>query len=992
MLPHKLRLKNFLSYQELQLDFSGLHIAGIWGANGAGKSALLESIAWVIWGYSRVSNEDHLIFFGATTVKVEFIFQFGSDLFRVMRSRTRGGGLGLEWQVRVDNHWQSLTAKTVKLTQQLIISTLKMDYDTFINSAYLRQGKADEFMLKRPSDRKQILAEILNLSSYEELAERAKELARTCKASAIVRAQQIQQLQYEIQQAQQLLPQLAQIEARRQELLSAEQHDRQLWQTLQELQQELAWYNQQRQALAVDISNLQQQIKQSQSQLDNLSQILAQEHSINRRYQEYQQTSQQEHQLSEKQTKYYQLLHQSQALKNFIDKQRQELQIYLRQYHTQIEQLQHQQKDLQNLLNKAPEISIGLEKLHSARSHLENLERLQAQASPLLQRRQTLLLELGKEQAKITAQLEEFGRQQQKYLHKAQKMQALEHQNHAISEQISILKKKQTYQQRVYEKGLERRDFLERIKAHLEACQQRQTKLDLQAQALHSGEISVCPLCDRPLDLSHLAQLNQQIEDEQKQLHEEMWVLKEQQATSECEINVLRTEYKNLHTELQQLPDLLKQSGAITAELEAHYTALAQQQQIAEEKNKLEQELADQQFGLDLRHELSLIEQSLAKLNYDDKDLALARADCDRWRWAEIKQAELKNVRRQAEQIHAKYKELQIHIQQISDRLSHDHIAPPQQQELEQLERALKKLAYDPQLHQELQELQKQLTPALLEYQDLRHAQTNYPFLRQQIDQWQEQLQQLTAQSQALNDRAQSHQQQLDQYPSATELETRINDRRQQLDKLMVEIGHLQQLQIRQTHNQQQTILLQQQLENLQYRQQLAEKLQIAYGKNGIQALTIENVLPQLEAEANRLLGQLSDRQLTLRFITQKANRKQDKMIDTLDIEVADLRGTRPYETYSGGEAFRINFAIRLALARILTQRKGCTLQTLIIDEGFGSQDREGCDRLLSALNAIASEFACILVVTHMPHLKEAFSTVLEVIKTATGSVVYRHE
>ena len=79
---------------------------------------------------------------------------------------------------------------------------------------------------------------------------------------------------------------------------------------------------------------------------------------------------------------------------------------------------------------------------------------------------------------------------------------------------------------------------------------------------------------------------------------------------------------------------------------------------------------------------------------------------------------------------------------------------------------------------------------------------------------------------------------------------------------------------------------------------------------------------------------------------------------------------------------------MRLALSRVLAQRKGSTLQTLIIDEGFGSQDQLGCDRLVSAINAIAPDFECILVITHMPQMKEAFNTLIEVSKDEEGSTV----
>ncbi len=75
-------------------------------------------------------------------------------------------------------------------------------------------------------------------------------------------------------------------------------------------------------------------------------------------------------------------------------------------------------------------------------------------------------------------------------------------------------------------------------------------------------------------------------------------------------------------------------------------------------------------------------------------------------------------------------------------------------------------------------------------------------------------------------------------------------------------------------------------------------------------------------------------------------------------------------------------------MAKLLAQRAGAALQLLIVDEGFGTQDTEGCDRLIAAINAIAqskrrpwriaSDFACILTVTHMPHLKEALIGISE--------------
>ncbi|GAB4428208.1 MAG: hypothetical protein Kow002_17110 [Anaerolineales bacterium] len=166
--------------------------------------------------------------------------------------------------------------------------------------------------------------------------------------------------------------------------------------------------------------------------------------------------------------------------------------------------------------------------------------------------------------------------------------------------------------------------------------------------------------------------------------------------------------------------------------------------------------------------------------------------------------------------------------------------------------------------------------------------------------------------------------------------------------------------------------------------------LERAFGKNGVPALLIEQALPQIETRANELLDRLSDGGMSIRFVTQAEykDKKRDDLKETLDIQISDGAGVRDYEMYSGGEAFRVNFAVRLALSEMLAQRKGARLQTLVIDEGFGSQDVQGRQRLIEAINLVKGDFAKILVITHLDELKDAFPTRIEVEKTAQGSVV----
>jgi exonuclease SbcC len=166
--------------------------------------------------------------------------------------------------------------------------------------------------------------------------------------------------------------------------------------------------------------------------------------------------------------------------------------------------------------------------------------------------------------------------------------------------------------------------------------------------------------------------------------------------------------------------------------------------------------------------------------------------------------------------------------------------------------------------------------------------------------------------------------------------------------------------------------------------------LERAFSKDGVPALLIEQALPEIEMKANEILGRLSEDSMRLHFETQAKykDEKRKDLRETLEIQVSDGAGLRDYEMYSGGEAFRVNFAIRLALSEVLAQRKGARLQMLVIDEGFGSQDALGRQRLIQAINAVKEDFAKILVITHLEELKDVFPTRIEVEKTENGSRV----
>ena len=173
---------------------------------------------------------------------------------------------------------------------------------------------------------------------------------------------------------------------------------------------------------------------------------------------------------------------------------------------------------------------------------------------------------------------------------------------------------------------------------------------------------------------------------------------------------------------------------------------------------------------------------------------------------------------------------------------------------------------------------------------------------------------------------------------------------------------------------------LRQDLQGTQRQAWIYQQLDKAFGKDGIQALIIENAVPQIAEEANAILARLTDNRIQVSFESLR-DLKKGGTRETLDVKIADEVGERSYHLYSGGEAFRTNFALRIALSKVLAMRSGTRLHTLFIDEGFGTQDEQGLEQLIEAIQKISEDFKKVLIVTHLDQLKAAFPVQIEVAK-----------
>jgi len=336
----------------------------------------------------------------------------------------------------------------------------------------------------------------------------------------------------------------------------------------------------------------------------------------------------------------------------------------------------------------------------------------------------------------------------------------------------------------------------------------------------------------------------------------------------------------------------------------------------------------------------------------------------------------------------------QSRLQSLEEQLRIQAYARPQQEELSQLDAELARLGYEAAAHDEVRQSEQTLRFAEDENRRLELARASLAPLERELQGLESELTDrrvaLARQESDLEKLMADFAEAESGLPDPAEAERRLFEVQEQENLIHQQIG---------AARQRVTVLddLRTRLTELEEtRQDLAmgigrhRMLERSFGKDGVPALLIEQALPEVETRANEILDRLSDGQMSIRFRTQSGykDKKREDLRETLDIQISDGAGPRDYEMYSGGEAFRVNFAIRLALSQVLAARKGARLQTLVIDEGFSSQDVQGRQRLIEAINLVKNDFEKVLLITHLDELKDAFPARIEVEKTERGSVV----
>lgn len=178
MRPLALTIEGFTCFKDRQgpIDFEPLDLFAIAGPTGAGKSSILDAMIFALYGkVPRMGGKGltELISLGRDRMAVVLDFRVGQETYRVARRTRRRGATDAQLEQLVDDTERPV-AEGVRQVEEHMLKLLGLRYDAFTQAVVLPQGEFQRFLKSQPRERREILRDLLRLQVYE----RMRELAR----------------------------------------------------------------------------------------------------------------------------------------------------------------------------------------------------------------------------------------------------------------------------------------------------------------------------------------------------------------------------------------------------------------------------------------------------------------------------------------------------------------------------------------------------------------------------------------------------------------------------------------------------------------------------------------------------------------------------------------------------------------------------------------------------------------------------------------------
>jgi exonuclease SbcC len=895
-------LKNFKSHSDRHFVFQPGTNA-ICGENGAGKTSILEAIAWTLFNYRGAYRTEDLIRNGANSAQatISFISNRDGRTYQVQRCTTRGYTL-YDPQLGEKLDYKNIEAEILPwLRQQLGVAPGTDLARLFANTIGVPQGMFTADFLQPTETRKKIFDGILKVDEYRQTNQDLLSLEKYSRAEA-------EALERAIAQYEETLADWEGLQ-QRQQTLNQEIIANQV--TLQQLQVDLERLQGQRERLTAQA----QRGQQLEAQWNQLTVQVEAQQQARFRLSESLERAEQAVKICEANRAPYQAYLQAEETLKALDQQ-------VRQRQTLIKQREKQQNGLATQQAELTKLTLQLERLNQAEAEIAQLQPLIAQQVELEQRQNAIVEHLNQLQA-IKAEYKNLVRQQAKLAKEQAQLQAEIARIQAFAPQVKQIAEIE-----------QKRDRLQEQLSRVEAAKQFEAEL---RQLVSSGEEKR----DRhQIDTEQVVALIRNF----------------QQASSLVPGDVLEATLTALGAGVILNTELLNALWRILADLSEQISVPKLQQQLQQIKTKLDEayqrraELATlESKQVQQTHLQQEIQQTEARLQQLTTAIAQEAEGLEQRSQLMVALQQLTDPRGRSQLLERELqKRMALHAQYLALNAQQE----PIRQAIADLEAKLTQFeTLDEQIEQQKQLRQIHQSDYLL-YLERRNDANQFKKLTAELQTVVTQLEQLEANKQRVQDEINQLQQ--DHDPQQWQLvEATYTTTRSQADQLA---GGLPQQQQRLAELDNQIVTLQATAEKrdraqVQLKQKEKNKRFVSFARRAYKEAgprITERYVRSISHEADRLFREL-------------LNRPNVALEWTREYEILVQEGAHPrrFINLSGGEQMCAALAVRLALLRVLAD-----IDVAFFDEPTTNMDQPRRESLAEAIANIKS-FRQLFVISH---------------------------
>ncbi|GIW22802.1 MAG: hypothetical protein KatS3mg068_1809 [Candidatus Sericytochromatia bacterium] len=708
MIPIKLTLKNFMTYRELELDFSNIDLACICGNNGAGKSSILDAITWCLWEQARTHQKDNLIRLGSDEMYGELVFNVEDNIYKVIRKTRKNkktSESNLEFQILSDKGYKSLTCKGIKETQNKIIEVVKMDYNTFINSVFILQGKADEFTTKKPKERKEILASMLNLENYDILNEKAKETKKEFIIQKSYLENDIKNLENDIKEETDLLLYLENLNLNRNKIINSINlkenqiiEKRNIKNNISNKISQLETIKNQHCKNINLLKDKEKELENIQHKIDYNINILASKEKIEKEYNTFINLKRQENIILENKKKFLELIKIKNETEIKIKNEKNILENEIKLLNSNIENLKNDLYEKEKLLQEKEKTLICYKKYKKSKNEEEiyqskiiKFHELSEIRNNIEKNINNISIEFEKKITEKKTKIDEINKilcNEDKIRNEVLKLQEIENNINNLSQ---LLKHKE-------EKGLSyksnKENFIKTKEQNIQKIKDLKIKIDI----LEKEESHNCPMCNKSLDDNDKKFLIERYHNEIELLEEEIKKLELEISNQDKLIILLRNEWSEINNQLKNRNQEKIIYEAKKIELQK---ILDKKNELVSLEDNLNKLINDKISSInELEKKLNLVKEEIDNLDFSQEKYSMIQAEIKNWEWTENKLRQINEAEKEIILIKNNLLNLNTKLEHLNKKILNNDFAIEQKNYLDKIQKQILDLNYDEKGHE----------------------------------------------------------------------------------------------------------------------------------------------------------------------------------------------------------------------------------------------------------------------------------------------------